>query len=165
VSAPRPHIVNLAELPGRMRERSGTTLLLEPDGAPFRDLGMNVRVLQPGRPACLYHSESVDEVFLVLSGECLAILGGEDHVLRTWDFLHCPPGLAHVIVGAGDGPSAVLMAGARRPGATIHYPVDARAAEFHASAAVETDDPVEAYRSAGWAYDYTVTEPAWPPAP
>jgi uncharacterized cupin superfamily protein len=165
VSAPRPHIVNLAELPGRTRERSGTTLLPESDRVPFRDLGMNVRVLAPGRPACLYHSESVDEVFLVLAGECLAILDGEDHLLRTWDFLHCPPGLAHVIVGAGEGPSAVLMAGARRPGATIHYPVDARAGEFGASSAVDTDDTAEAYRSAGWERDYTLTPPVWPPGP
>jgi uncharacterized cupin superfamily protein len=165
VSAARPHIVNLADLPGRTRARSGTTLLLEPEGAPFRDLGMNVRVLGPGRPACLYHSESVDEAFLVLSGECLAILDGEEHLLRAWDFLHCPPGVAHVIVGAGEGPSAVLMAGARRPGATIRYPVSARAAELGASSAVDTDDPAEAYRSAGWERDYALTGPAWPPAP
>ena len=40
----------------------------------------------------MYHAESNQEDFLVLAGECLAIVEGEERRLRAWDFLHCPPG-------------------------------------------------------------------------
>lgn len=53
------------------------------------------------------------EDFLVLAGEALAIVEGEEHPLRRWDFVHCPPGTSHVIIGAGEGPCLVLAVGAR----------------------------------------------------
>ena len=49
----------------------------------------------------------------MLSGECLAIIEGEERPLRAWDFVHCPPGTEHIFVGAGDGPCVIFMAGAR----------------------------------------------------
>jgi uncharacterized cupin superfamily protein len=100
--------------------------------------------MQPGQPNCRYHSEPVQEDFLVLHGECVAIVEGEEHLLRQWDFLHCPAGTEHVFVGAGDGPCAVLMIGSRREEAA-HYPVNDTAAKYGASVAEETDDPAEAY--------------------
>src|ERR671924_243591 len=36
--------------------------------------GFALRVLRPGRPAGMYHAESVQEDFLVLMGECVAIV-------------------------------------------------------------------------------------------
>jgi uncharacterized cupin superfamily protein len=72
------------------------------------------------------------------------ILDGEEHPLRPWDFVHCPAGVEHVFVGAGDGPCAVLMIGSRREDAA-HYPVDATAAKYDASVSEPTDDPAEAY--------------------
>ena len=53
---------------------------------------MNIQILQPGQPNCRYHSEPVQEDFLVLHGECIVILDGEERPLRQWDFLHCPAG-------------------------------------------------------------------------
>ena len=38
------------------------------------------------------------------------------------------PARAHALIGAGDGPCAILMVGARKPEATIHYPVSEAAA-------------------------------------
>jgi hypothetical protein len=49
----------------------------------------------------------------VLAGAALAIVEGQERPLRQWDFLHCPSGTNHVIVGAGDGPCIVFAAGAR----------------------------------------------------
>ena len=43
----------------------------------FPELGINVNVLQPGQPSCMYHGESNQEDFLVLSGECLLMIEGE----------------------------------------------------------------------------------------
>ena len=107
-------------------------------------MGLNVAVMLPGQPNCLYHSEPVQEDFLVLAGECDVVLGEELRRLRQWDFFHCPAGTAHVFVGAGDGPCAVLMAGARRQDAAF-YPFNELAARFGASASADTADPAEAY--------------------
>jgi len=113
--------------------------------AEFPQLGINLRVLQPGEPNCRYHAESDQEGFLVLSGECLALIEGEERRLRAWDFVHCPPGTEHVFVGAGDAPCVVLMAGARLPAGDIVYPVSELALRHGAGVRTETHDPFEAY--------------------
>jgi hypothetical protein len=65
--------------------------------------------------------------------------------MRQWDYLHCPPGTAHITIGAGDGPCAILMASSRLPENTVHYPVDETAARHGASVETATDKPREAY--------------------
>jgi uncharacterized cupin superfamily protein len=35
----------------------------------FPELGVNIRLLQPGQPAAMYHREGAQEACLVLSGE------------------------------------------------------------------------------------------------
>jgi uncharacterized cupin superfamily protein len=77
------------------------------------DAGFALRVLRPGRPADMYHAESVQEDFLVLMGECILIIEDQERHLRAWDFVHCPPGAAHTFVGAGDGPCVIVCAGNR----------------------------------------------------
>ena len=68
--------------------------------ADFSQLGIRIRVLRPGEPMAVYHWEADQEDFLVLSGEALAIVEGEERPLKAWDLLHCPAGTNHVIVGA-----------------------------------------------------------------
>jgi uncharacterized cupin superfamily protein len=80
--------------------------------ADFAQLGMGLSVLQPGEPMAMYHWETDQEDFLVLAGEALLIIEGEERPLRQWDFVHCPPGTKHVIVGAGEGPCVVFAVGA-----------------------------------------------------
>jgi uncharacterized cupin superfamily protein len=75
--------------------------------------GFALRVLRPGRPAGMYHAESVQEDFLVVVGECILIIEDQERHLRAWDFVHCPPGAAHTFVGAGGGPCVLLCAGNR----------------------------------------------------
>src|SRR3954452_16648816 len=137
-------VVYVAQAPAMRHEVAGISIRLASD-ENVRDIGVNIRVLQPGQPNGKYHSESVEEDFLVLAGECLAILDGEERLLKAWDFVHCPPGTDHVFVGAGDGPCAVLMVGGRREGKTLHYPESKLAARFGAAAPVETSNPMEAY--------------------
>jgi uncharacterized cupin superfamily protein len=156
-----PLIVNLAELPARAHARRATIINPEPDGRPWPELGLNVRIMQPGQPVCRYHSEPVQEDFLVLSGECILIHEGGERALRQWDFVHCPAGVEHVFVGAGTGPSAVLMVGSRRED-VAHYPVNELAARYDASVKVPTDDPTEAY--ADWrTEEWHLAPNAWPP--
>ena len=76
--------------------------------------GFTVRVVPPGKPAGLYHAESVQEDFLILAGECLLIVEDEERHLRAWDFVHCPPMTAHTFVSIGDRPCVILGTGNRR---------------------------------------------------
>ena len=92
----------------------------EPD---FAQLGINIQVMWPGQPNGYYHGEIGQEDFLVLSGECLLLIEGEERLLRAWDFVHCPPWTEHIFVGAGDAPCAILCVGARTEGHGIRYPV------------------------------------------
>ena len=104
----------------------------------FAQLGINVTVLEAGQTS-LYHAESNQEAFLVLSGECALVVEGEERRLRPWDFFHAPPWTEHAFVGAGEGPCVILMAGARTdPG--VRYPVSEVAARYGASVAEETSD-------------------------
>jgi uncharacterized cupin superfamily protein len=111
----------------------------------FAELGFHVEVLYPGQPNCMYHGESRQEDFLVVSGECIVILEGEERRLRAWDFVHCPPWAEHVFVGAGEGPCVIVMVGRRGPDAEILYPVNDVAAKHGASVEAETAEPDEAY--------------------
>lgn len=79
----------------------------------FPELGVNLVVLGPGEPIGMYHWEADAEDFLLLSGEALLIVEGEERPLRQWDFVHCPPGTEHMIVGAGRGPCVVLAIASR----------------------------------------------------
>jgi hypothetical protein len=49
-----------------------------------------------------YHWESDQEDFLVLAGQALLIIDGQERPLRAWDLIHCPAGVSHVILGAGN---------------------------------------------------------------
>ena len=117
----------------------------EVDGHQFADLGLKVQILQPGQPSGLYHSENGQEDFLVLAGECLLLVDGEERRLRTWDFFHCPPDTEHVFVGAGDGPCVIFMAGRRLDEKAISYPESELARRHGAGAETATNSPDEAY--------------------
>jgi uncharacterized cupin superfamily protein len=109
----------------------------------FAQLGINVTVLEPGQTG-LYHAESNQEAFLVLSGECALLVEDEERRLRPWDFFHSSPWTEHAFVGAGEGPSVILMVGSRS-GTGAHYPVSELAARYGASVAEETSDWRQAY--------------------
>jgi len=137
-------IVNVAHARASSHPRRAMCIEFEPEEAPWPDTGVNIQIMQPGQPNCRYHSEPVQEDFLVLYGECIVILEGEEHRLRQWDLVHCPAGAEHVFVGAGAGPCAVLMIGSRREEAA-HYPVNEIAAKYDASVTTPTDEPAVAY--------------------
>lgn len=110
----------------------------------FPRLGFNLAVLEPGQPACFYHREDEQENFLVLSGECLLLIEGQERRLGAWDFVHCPPWTEHVFVGSGQGPCAILAVGTRGSGEVV-YPVSELALEHDAGVRNETGDPRQAY--------------------
>lgn len=115
----------------------------------FPQVGVNLFVLGPGEPIGMYHWEADQEDFLVLSGEALLIAEGQERPLRPWDFVHCPPGTRHMILGAGTGPCAILAIGARenidRDCNGGAYVVDETARRHGVCSEEETSDPRIAY--------------------
>ena len=139
-------------------QREGRGVLCEFEGAgfegatDFEQLGINLTILQPGQPMSMYHREADQEDFLVLSGEALAIVEGEERPLRRWDFLHCPAQTNHVVVGAGAGPCVILAVGARDKSTGPEwgaYTVDETALRHGAGVEQETTLPAEAYARFG----------------
>jgi uncharacterized cupin superfamily protein len=118
------------------------------DGGRFPELGINLNVMAPGEPMTMYHRENAQEDFLVLSGECVLIVEGEERPLKQWDLFHCPAGVDHAIVGAGDGPSLVLAVGARHADEDegLAYPADPTAQKHGAAVEVETTEGDDAYK-------------------
>ena len=138
-------VVNVRDAEWWTSETFGSGCGFETRGQEFPQLGINISVVEPGESNCLYHSESQQEAFLVLTGECTLLVEGEERTLRAWDFFPAPPGTEHIFVGAGDEPCAILMVGSRTGEWTVHYPVSELAARHGASVERETSNPDEAY--------------------
>jgi uncharacterized cupin superfamily protein len=114
----------------------------------FPQLGANLIVLEPGEPNAMYHWEADQEGFLVLFGEALLIVEGQERPVKKWDFVHCPPETRHAFVGAGDGPCGILAMSSREfqtSGSWGAYTVDEVARRHGASADEETQDADIAY--------------------
>jgi uncharacterized cupin superfamily protein len=106
--------------------------------------GVNVFALSPGEPMAQYHWEADQEGFLVVSGEAVLVIEGEERPLRAWDFVHCPPRTKHVLVGAGSGPCVVIAVGARAHD-SIGFPADETAKRHGASVEEDTTNGGAAY--------------------
>jgi uncharacterized cupin superfamily protein len=158
-ASPGWFVANLAEARWLRGKEVGQWTDVEPPEG-FEEYGIGVHVLQPGQPNGKYHAESVQEDFLVLSGECILVVEEEERRLKAWDFFHCAPGTHHIIVGAGEGPCAILMVGSRADGKKLHYPVSEAAGRHGASAPEETDTPSVAYSD--WDRDYVPVRATWP---
>lgn len=153
-------ILNARDARWQESPRFGRWCAFEGRGAArFGQLGINLHVLDPGQAACMYHRENQQEDFLVLDGECLVLIDGQERRLGAWDLVHCPPGTDHVFVGAGQGPCTILMIGARLEREEIVYPLSDLARSHGAGVDRETTFPPEAYAGTP---PSAPTTPAWP---
>ena len=140
-------VLNAREARWHHGEGRGARLAFEGE-TEFPQVGVNLFVLAPGEPIGMYHWEADQEDFLMLSGDALLIVEGDERPLRQWDFVHCPAETKHIIVGAGEGPCAVLAVGAREHQAGADwggYTVDEAALRHGAGVDQETTQAEEAY--------------------
>jgi uncharacterized cupin superfamily protein len=150
-------VVNAREARWRKRPGRGYSLPLsgwsdEECETHFTQLGVNLIVLGTGEPLAMYHWEADTEGFLVISGEPLLIIEGDERPLRPWDYVHCPPGTNHIIVGAGNGPSVVLAMSSREKMGTPEwggYTTDPAALRHNAGVDADTTEESEAYARFG----------------
>jgi len=148
VKTPGWFVLNVRDTLFLTSEHMGSVGEFETGAAEFEQLGIRIATLLPGQSHGLYHRENTQEGFLVLAGECLLLVDGEERQLEAWDFFHSPPGTEHVLVGAGDGPCAILMVGARRPDFEVVYTVSEAALRHDAGVEVEATTPRDAYANA-----------------
>ena len=142
-------VLNMRDAEWRHADGRGAVALIADDfegERQFEQLGVNPFVLAPGEPMALYHWEADQEELLVVSGEAVLIVEGEERQLRAWDFVHCPPNTKHVIIGAGSGPCFVIAIGARSAD-SLGFTVDEVAKYHGASVEEDTTDGGTAYAS------------------
>lgn len=140
-------VVGVPEAAWVTNEVLGSACVFEGEDVSFPEVGYTIAVLEPGQAGGRYHREANQEDFLVLAGECVLLVEGEERPLKTWDFVHCPAGTEHAFVGAGAGPCVIFMTGAREgwPDKGIVYPRSELALRHGAGAEAETTVPAEAY--------------------
>jgi uncharacterized cupin superfamily protein len=146
------YVLNLREAEWRHADGRGAVCVVADDFEGWRresnQLGVNPFVLMPGEPMAQYHWEADQEAFLVVSGEALLVVEGEERPLSAWDFVQCPPGTKHVIVGAGSGPCVVIAVGARAndgEAGALGFPSSDTAKRHGASVEEDTMDGGVAY--------------------
>jgi uncharacterized cupin superfamily protein len=140
-------VINMRDAEWRHVDGRGAVAVIADDFEGMRhfdQFGVNPFVLRPGEPMAMYHWEGDQEDFLVVSGEAVLIVEGEERQLRAWDFVHCPPNTKHVIVGAGSGPCLVIAVGAREND-MLGFTVDEVAKRHGASVDEDTNDGGDAY--------------------
>ena len=147
--------VNVRDAAWVTNEKFGDACIFEGDAVPFGQVGYTLGVLAPSQASGMYHWEDDQEDFLVLSGECILIVEGEERPLWAWDFVHCPPGTEHTFVGAGDEPCVIFMAGARAHRGSAAYTRSEAALRHGAGVETETSESREAY----------APFPKWKPGP
>lgn len=145
---------------GESDEMGVFTRLGEGSESRFEQLGINVGVLWPGQPACMYHREPNQEGFLIVQGECVLFVEGEERPMKPWDYFHCPPDTNHVMVATGDEPCVAIAVGSRASRDVV-YP-ELEAARRHGGAVEkETADAKEAY--AGMDFRDSAYKDGWLP--
>jgi uncharacterized cupin superfamily protein len=138
-------VVNVRDAAWMRNSKFGSACIIESADVQFPQIGYTIAVLGRGESGGLYHREADQEDFLVLAGECVAIIEGEERRLRGWDFVHCPAGTEHIFVGAGDAPCVIFMAGARAHRGSAVYPRNEVALRHGAGVEVETARSHDAY--------------------
>jgi uncharacterized cupin superfamily protein len=150
-------VLNLRDASWQTMPGAGTWVAFEAEGVP-NQIGVGAHVLPPGESTGFYHREGNQEGFLVLSGQCTVIVEGQERTLGQWDYFHCPPETAHIMIGGSEQPCVLFMCGNRLPDAQIHYEVDPVAAGYGASVDTPTDSAQEAYGPR----TFTLVPSPWP---
>jgi mannose-6-phosphate isomerase-like protein (cupin superfamily) len=146
------YVLNMRDAEWRHADGRGAVCVVADDFEGWRreadQLGVNPFVLMPGEPMSMYHWEADQEAFLVVSGEAVLVVEGEERPLRAWDFVYCPPHTRHVIVGSGSRACLVIAVGSRahdgQPG-SLGFPADEAAKRHGASVEKDTLDGGVAY--------------------
>lgn len=121
-----PTIVNLRDLPGEVLERPRVVRTRRNLGraAGSERTGLQHVEVAPGKESTAQHCHSLEEeIFVVLDGEGVLVLGEEETPVRPGHVISRPPatGVAHVLRAGATG-LVFLAYGTREPGDLCFYP-------------------------------------------
>ena len=86
------YVLNMRDAEWRHADGRGAVCVVGDDFEGWRrdadQLGVNPFVLEPGEPMSMYHWEGDQEAFLVVSGEAVLIIEGEEDHTVPWAIAH-----------------------------------------------------------------------------
>jgi mannose-6-phosphate isomerase-like protein (cupin superfamily) len=105
MAEPNPSIRNIAEvaweeMPGHLGG-AFSKLLVHPDTTGSRHIDHRISVYQPRAHVQIHTHKVKEQVYHVLDGEGLMVVGETRHVVRRHDVVFIPPGVSHGISNTG----------------------------------------------------------------
>ena len=140
-------VVNVPEAAWVTNEALGAACIFEGDDVSFPQLGFTIGVLQPGQSGGRYHREANQEDFLVLAGECLLLIEGEERALADVGLRPLPAAHRARASSARGRPVRDLHDGRAQgwPETGVVYPRSELALRHGAGVEAETTSSAEAY--------------------
>jgi uncharacterized cupin superfamily protein len=120
-------IVNVGDVEPERLDRDGFRGVAHQVGAAAgsEQSGLHYEVIEPGNLNCPPHCHAAEEeIFIVLDGEGVCMLGDEEHPVRPGSIVACPPGdgVAHAFRAGAEAPLTLLTYGTREPNDIVYYP-------------------------------------------
>ena len=98
-----------ARVSGRDKEvLRDTYFLIDPEDSPSRRLKMGYTVIYPTGTTTGHSHENMEEVYFVISGEGVMVVGDEEFPIKAGDALYVEPGEFHTTLQRGNMPLVVL---------------------------------------------------------
>ena len=121
-----PNVVNFDDVEPDVLDRDGYRGAARKLGAAAGSelSGLHREVIEPGNLTCPPHCHSAEEeIFVVLDGEGVCLLGEEEHPVRRGSVVARPPGtrVAHAFRAGAEG-LTLLTYGTREPSDVCYYP-------------------------------------------
>ena len=85
-----------------------TYFLVDPDDSPSRRLKMGYTVIYPTGTTTGHSHADMEEVYYVISGEGVMVVGEDEFPIKPGDALYVPPGEFHTTYQRGNIPLTVL---------------------------------------------------------
>lgn len=100
-------------LRARVKDRDETVLrdtyfLVDPDTSPSQRLKMGLTVIYPTGSTTGHTHDGIEEVYYVISGEGIMVVGESEFPIKPGDALYVPPGAFHTTYQRGNLPLTVL---------------------------------------------------------
>ena len=85
-----------------------TYFLVDPEDSPSRRLKMGYTTIYPTGTTTGHSHENMEEVYFVISGEGIMVVGDEEFPIKAGDALYVEPGEYHTTLQRGNLPLVVL---------------------------------------------------------
>jgi len=85
-----------------------TYFLVDPEKGPSRSLKMGYTTIYPTGTTTGHTHDDLEEVYFVISGEGVMVVGEDEFAIKPGDGLYVPPGVYHTTYQTGNIPLTVL---------------------------------------------------------